>query len=142
KKNSKLMPNTKGVELFQKIEFKRHAEAEAKALHLKHLEANRPRTKIVISTIPSSRDEWEHESQAGVSFWVHQTSGEVSMECPYDQTRPPTANLRAEQSTEVDADAEEGVEATGALVYDHKDYEEYLRLLGGSDEGQQEECSA
>lgn len=123
--------STKGVEFLQKIEFKRHAEAEAKALHLKNLEANRPRTKIVISTLPSSREDWVLEKQAGVSFWVHQSTGEVSMICPYDQSKPSSACRRVGPALE---EGEGEGEATGAMVYHRDEYEEYLQLLGGDDE--------
>ncbi len=121
------MTTTKGVELLQKIEFKRHAEAEAKAAHLKLLEANRPRTKVVITNLPSSRDEWEKESQAGVTFWKHNTTGEIKMDCPYEMTRPSTANQQP-CLPECDGDAEE--EATGALVYDNAEYQAFVNLLG------------
>lgn len=134
------MVTTKGVELLQKIEFNRHAVAEAKAAHLRQLEANRPRTKVVITCLPSSRDEWELVTQAGVSFWVHHETGEVSQECPYDVTRPPTAQRRAEGErigeglTETGEEDEQ--EATGALVYDNSEYAEYLKMLGGDSDGE------
>jgi hypothetical protein len=104
------------------------------------LEANRPRTKIVITSLPSSRDEWVKESQAGVAFWVHQETGEVKTECPYDETRPSTANmalLKKKQMRDGGCGAqgeEEEEEATGALVYESSEYEEYLRMLGGAEE--------
>lgn len=89
----------------------------------------------MITALPSSRDEWVMETQAGVCFWTHQDTGEIRTECPYDQTRPSTANIdflkeKRLGGREAALEAEDEEEATGALVYDRSEYQEYLLMLG------------
>ena len=77
-----------GVQLTQKIEFKKNGESEegiaAKNLALKRLEAMSKKKLIVIKTEVSTEKDWKKETQAGCTFWVHKSTGVISTTRPFE----------------------------------------------------------
>jgi hypothetical protein len=69
---------------------------------------------------PLSPAEWKESIQAGCKIWINFVTGEVSPVCPWNQ------QLMAPRD---DLQSEEEYAGTGALVYDHSEYEEFVRQL-------------
>ena len=73
------------------------------------------------------KTDWVQEDQAGCRYWVHKGSGVVTSEKPWASDDDSDA-----KDTEYDY-AEEAktfqLNGTGALVYDHNEFEEFLNTL-------------
>jgi hypothetical protein len=95
-------------------------------------------------TLPS---DWIHHSQAGCSFWVHKSSGEVQTTPPHPlsavlveeckirspQQEQQTSSSSSQSScgvTDVGDNDDSGTDATGSLVYDSKEFQDLMHVLG------------
>ncbi|CAM9999992.1 unnamed protein product [Choristocarpus tenellus] len=77
---------------------------------------------------------WRAVKEAGVAFWVNDTTGIATDVCPHESLRHPCDMANKEGLTN---NGEKGAlrlglgEGTGALVYDSSEYEEAMRILDG-----------
>ena len=77
---------------------------------------------IVIEEFSSTRPEdWTEESQAGVNTWVNHNTGEVSGICPWKAYGPDADENRPSEDEEVTG--------TGSIVYDGKEFDDFLSQL-------------
>lgn len=77
---------------------------------------------IVIEEFSSTRPEdWTEQSQAGVKTWVNHNTGEVSGFCPW--------KAYGSDSEANAAGHDEEVTGTGSIVYDGKEFEDFLNQL-------------
>jgi hypothetical protein len=100
--------STKGVQLIQKLEFKRQTEAEARAA-TKKVDNGKKKTNVIITITATKPDDWSRQSQAGCVYWVHTETGEIRLSCPFDHcasspSSPPSQRMpsieRAKSHTE------------------------------------------
>lgn len=134
-----------GVQLTQKIEFKKSGESEevtaAKLLALKRLEAMNKKKLIVIKTEVSSESDWKKETQAGCTFWVHKATGTISTTRPFEvdgdsvcSSLDDTNSLWSESHLDDEmlnnyCDSDDLSTATGSIVYDPQPYDTLMREL-------------
>lgn len=133
-----------GVQLTQKIEFKKSGESEevaaAKQLALKRLEAMNKKKLIVIKTEITNESDWKKETQAGCTFWVHKLTGVISTTRPFDadgdsicSSLDDTNSLWSESHFDDDlmnySDSDDVSTATGSIVYDPLPFDTLMREL-------------
>lgn len=78
--------------------------------------------------------DWEEQIQAGVKIWVNHHTGEVSDECPWDETTnklhiPGSPGSMVSSPDRWKPEEEENLRGTGAIVYDGSPLTEILDLL-------------
>lgn len=129
--------------MLQRLEFKRQLENDTKVLK-KYDE--KKKSRLVITSQETVPSDWIHQNQAGCSFWVHKSTGEVQTTPPHPLTGPKVERerMRSSQSQQeqktfslsqssfdvTDVGSPEDTDATGSLVYDSKEYQDLMDVLG------------
>lgn len=68
--------------MIQRLDFKRAGD-QADRANAKRYE-NKKKNTLVITKVPTSREDWTMKTQAGCKFWVHNRTGEATTTCPFD----------------------------------------------------------
>lgn len=87
-KRKSSMATTKGVPIIQRLDFKRAPETNEIRTGSKKAETQKKKNILVITTAPTTKEDWNLQQQAGCSFWVHNGSGEIRTECPFSTSFP------------------------------------------------------
>jgi hypothetical protein len=145
-----------GVQLLtQKIEFKKSGDSDEAAMKLallKRLEAMNKKKVLVIRTEPSTESEWKRQTQAGCTFWVHKTSGVISITRPFDVESDSSVCSSLDDSSlfseshagdddlfgflNEESEEDSIATATGSMVYDPKPFDSLMKELDDMDHSQ------
>jgi hypothetical protein len=122
--------------LLQRLEFKRQLDNDTKSL--KKCD-DKKKSRLIITSKHTLPSDWVHHNQAGCSFWVHKTSGEVQTTPPHSEAQAhhqelPFSSSPSHPSFSVNTDWQgndnDDTDATGSLVYDAKEYQDLMHVLG------------
>eukprot|EP01040_Poterioochromonas_malhamensis_P009334 gene9334-10135_t len=100
--------------------------------------------------VDNNQDNWREESKAGVTYWIHQSTGEIVTECPWLWKRKSLMQLSGSRQRLVASPSKTSMNAlpnefgpshysegdfdgTGALVYDRSEIDELFEMLDSID---------
>lgn len=119
-----------GVLQMQKMEFssKKNDETSNNAKNKKLETFTRKNMRIVIEKYSSlDKADWIEQNQAGCKFWKNIKSGEVSYECPWNDSQETFVEPTLQTAIQSEGDFE--VDKARAMLYDGEAMEELMALL-------------